>query len=339
MKPYTIACPPGAVPSATAANNCSRKEPHMLATNPATLAQYDRMRPTWKGIARVCDHLIVSTKSDGDGTRTFTSNGNWLRLHDMLPDAIREYRAKHRPDDSGNGIRECSISLPISAEAELSPAQPVTLRTKLGKPSMSGRDDRLILRTPTQDIAVNPRFARWVQQWGSDKGQWYAEPDFGKPLRYIAKDKLVGLLMPLTQADDGCGLFFNEETKRYHDSPPAPQATEPEPADEPTPEPDTTEPEPIEPETTEPEPPPTPEPAPQEEPEPAEPEPTTESVAQAIRDARAKANGHTTFTLRKRTKRYYRYDATPSAHIAIGTLYLHKTSGPPPEYITVQLAA
>ena len=317
MKPYTIACPPGAVQGATTANNCSRKETDMLATNPATLAQYDRMRPTWKGIARVCDHLIISTKSDGDGTRTFTSNGNWLRLHDMLPDAIREYRAKHRPDDSGNGIRECSISLPISAEAELSPAQPVTLRTKLGKPSMSGRDDRLILRTPTQDIAVNPRFARWVQQWGSDKGQWYAEPDFGKPLRYIAKDKLVGLLMPLTQADDGCGLFFNEETKRYHDSQ---QATEPEPV--PSDEPEATEPEP-----------------PNEEPEPAEPEPTTESIAQAIRDARAKANGHTTFTLRKRTKRYYRYDATPSAHIAIGTLYLHKTSGPPPEYITVQLAA
>jgi hypothetical protein len=194
----------------------------MLVNDPASLVKYKRLRPTWQGVARTMSSFLRVSTANGNGAATFVSDGFWLLVDATLPDEIRPIIAKRREESFGygTGIEESSIPLPIPEHARLLPAKLVSVLTEGERVSASGKCDALILRTSECDIAVNPRFARWVEKWGDDKGQWYVDPDMlGSPLRYICDGELVGLLMPFREQGywlRELGLGFDRDRRRYY---------------------------------------------------------------------------------------------------------------------------
>lgn len=200
---------------------------NLLPRDDASLSQYKRLRPTWKGIASVTERFVVSQADHDRNTITAVSDGFWLLLNATLPEEARQIVAKNAEYWRGNGcgVVEQNLTLDdagVRLNRGMLPAEYVSLRTERGKVGHSGNDDILVLRTTARDIGVNPRKARWIELWGEDKGHWVADAEVAYyPLQYIMPDgKMVGLLMPYAHKHgywqlEKWGIAYDSASRMY----------------------------------------------------------------------------------------------------------------------------
>lgn len=198
----------------------------MLQHNEDSLRSYKRLRPSWKGMVRRTDRLVVNKP---DGEIQFVSDGFWLLVNATLPEGVVEAEQARRdrwnqltvgettlsPDESlGKSATTLDGSIPATAICVLMEGDKFT--------TSKYKTELLILRSEVRDTAVNVRLARWVEKWGEDKGEWWVDEDKPHaPLQYAVDGEVVGILMPIYFDDIPYGwgekyrVGYDKENKRF----------------------------------------------------------------------------------------------------------------------------
>lgn len=198
----------------------------MLQPNEDSLRSYKRLRPSWKGMVRRTDRLVVNLP---DGEIQFVSDGFWLLVNATLPEGVvfTEQARRDRwnqltvgnlnlnPDEQlGKSATTLDGSIPATAICALKEGDKFT--------TSKYKTDFLILRSEARDMAVDVRLARWVEKWGGDKGKWWMDRDKSHaPLQYAVGGEVVGMLMPIYFDSvpygwgEKYGVGWDKENKRF----------------------------------------------------------------------------------------------------------------------------